>query len=129
MIHSYTSTESWTYTTYNEFRPSMSLFWPNYYTCSILWILCWCCGNTALFYWFQGQNCLGDDQNLKIVRKVYLKGGESNIKGGAFFSFLSIKTFVTFCFCFNRYLATLKEGSLGKSLMAALLIWILWLRY
>ena len=45
------------------------------------------------FYWFPGQNVLVDDENLK-------RGGDFNKRedqgGGGFFSFLSIKTYVTF---------------------------------
>ena len=41
------------------------------------------------------------------------EGGRGVRGSGAFFSFLSIKTFVTFC-CFSRYLGTRKERSLAE---------------
>ena len=68
MTHSYISTESWTYI-YEEFRLSMSFFQPDYYTCSIVWVLDRYRGNTTLSYWFQGRTLLKDDQNYKRVGK------------------------------------------------------------
>ena len=72
----------------------MSLFLPDYYTCSRVLVLGQCCGNTPLFYWFQGQNFLGDDTFLEGVGMS--KTGRIKYQGGVFFLFLSIKTFVTF---------------------------------
>ena len=41
-----------------------------------------------LFYWFQGRNLLGDDQNFN--RRGYVKKmRESKIKGGVFFKIFS----------------------------------------
>ena len=79
-----------------------------------------------LFYWFQGRNLLGDDQNFN--RRGYVKKmRESNIKGGSLFlNFFSIKIFVTFCYCFSRYSTKLEIPRI--KLKAALLFWILWKR-
>ena len=101
MTHSYISTRTCTYTC-NKYRPVISLFWPDYYTCLML---CWCFGNTSLFCWFQGRNLLEDDQHLKIGSDILKK--EKQISRRRVFSpFLSIKNIVIFCFCFSRYLAS-----------------------
>ena len=69
-------------------------------------------GDRAFFNWFEGWNLLGDHQNLKKGWGSQ-KEGESNIKRGVLFSFLSIKAFVTFCYVPVSPDTTLKERSLG----------------
>ena len=47
----------------------MSLFCPDYYTCSMVWVLGRCRRSISFFYQFQGRNLLVDDQDFK-------KGGD-----------------------------------------------------
>ena len=85
----------------------------------MVWVLGQFYENTALFYWFQGQNLLGDDQNSKKGGEV--KKGEDQIsRGEYFFLFLSIKSLVPFCSCFSGYY-TKGEIPRTKSVAALLL--------
>ena len=43
----------------------------------VVWVLTRCHENKGLFYWFQGRNLLGDNQNFKIGGDV--KNGENQI--------------------------------------------------
>ena len=75
---------------------------------------------TAFFYWFQGHNLLGNDQNFKMGGSF--KKVENQISSGESFSFLSIKTYITFCSCyscFSRYYT--KKEMPGIKLKTALL--------
>ena len=80
MTHSYTLTESWTYT-YNEFRP----------TSNLITIPVQCCEfSVGVVGTRQGRNLLGDDQNLKIGREV-LKEENQISRGELFFLFYHSK--------------------------------------
>ena len=78
----------------------------------MVWVLGQFYENTALFYWFQGQNLLGDDQNSKKGGEV--KKGEDQIsRGEYFFLFYQLKVLSHFAPVSPDTI--LKERSLGQS--------------
>ena len=81
----------------------MSLFLPDYYALVQWWCGFWVCVlGTSLFYWISDRNLLVDGQTFK--RGGIVKKREDQIsRGENLFSFLSIKTYVTFCSCYSYF--------------------------
>ena len=92
MTHSYTSSGRSTYTD-DEFMPSMSLFWSDYYICLMVLVLGRCCENIVLFLLVSRSEFTGRWSNFKRGRDVEKEENQMSRREW-FFSFLSIKTFV-----------------------------------
>ena len=85
-------------------------------------VLGWCRGKFSFIYWFQGCNLLLDDQYFKRGEDIKKREDQISYDQMSFFSFLSIKIYVTVRFrysYFSRYYT--KREMTRTKLMTALL--------
>ena len=104
----------------------MSLFLFDYYNCSMVWVVSRWSRNSSLILLVLRPQFTGGWSKFQKWWNCHKEEG-SNIKGGVFFSFLSIKTYVTSCSCYSCFSRYYTKREMPRiKLMTTLMFQILW---